>query len=936
MDLRDASPPVRLRARARATLLATVGMATRLFAPGAEDVVYLVDLSGYVFRAYYAVAPLTSPTGEPTHAVFGTINMLERLIRERRPARLAVAMDSRRETFRKAIFPDYKGNRPPPPEDLPPQMVRVAQIVEAWPIPVLQQDGVEADDLIATAVDRARDQGLRVVIVSADKDLMQLLSPDVLMWDSMRNKVVGPPEVEARFGVQVAQLRDLLALMGDSSDNVPGVPSVGPKTACELLGRFGSLEGVYEHLADVERKRLREALQEHRAQAFLSQKLVTLKRDLEIPFDRAALRRRPRNRSRLGSLYDELGFSSLRRALDAADDGEDSVGSVESAVHAEPSSGPSVTDAVLEPAALERVIQTAQATERLALVVHPCSTDRHEQRLAGISLAATDTEAYYVPLAHRAMGSPRQLPWKVVAAALGPLLLNPRVTKAVHGLKRTLVLLQRQGLDLTGVTMDTELASYLMDPELPTALPALVQREGGTVLASLEDVTRSGRTRMDFDEIPVNVATPHAASEARALLQAWPRLSERLGDEQLLGLLQDVELPLARVLARMEAHGVLLDAARLERIGVQVGETLERLEREAHTVAGRSFNVNSPRQLETILFDELGLKPLKRTKTSRSTDAATLEALADQHPLARVVLEHRRLAKLRGTYIDALPGLAHPETGRIHTSWQQAVTATGRLSSTDPNLQNIPIRTEVGRSIRSAFIAPPGHQLVSADYSQIELRVLAHLSRDPVLLDAFHSGQDVHARTASEIFDVPLAQVSTDQRRRAKAVNFGVIYGQGDRGLAKATGLSRTEAGNFIAAYYRRYEGVRRFMLDETLVQARAVQAVRSLLGRRRMVPDIGSRNRAKRLAAERIAMNMPIQGTAADLLKLSMLRLSEPATPGTRMILTVHDELVFEVPDAEVTEAEARIRDAMENVYELAVPLVVDVGHGRTWSEAH
>ncbi len=455
-------------------------------------------------------------------------------------------------------------------------------------------------------------------------------------------------------------------------------------------------------------------------------------------------------------------------------------------------------------------------------------------------------------------------------------------------------------------------------------------------MTTYDQVTHKSRGhQLAFDEVPLDEATPYAAADADLSLRLMQRLAPRIGDEGLTRVFEEIEVPLSRVLADMEMDGVLVDTTVLGVLGKQVDKDLERLEKEAHRIAGRSFNVNSPRQLETLLFDEVGLKPIKRTKTSRSTDAATLEALADQHELPRVILELRQLAKLKGTYIDTLPKLVHPDTGRIHTSWEQAVAATGRLSSTDPNLQNIPVRTELGRSIRSAFIAPPGCELVSADYSQIELRVLAHLSQDPVLLEAFRTGQDIHTRTAMEIFELSADELTPEHRRRAKAVNFGVIYGQGDSGLAKSLGIARAEASSFIAAYFRRYEGVRRFM-DETLEHARAGESVRTLLGRRRLLPDIRSGNRARRLAAERVAMNTPIQGTAADLLKLAMLALSEPVAPGAKMILTVHDELVFEVPEDHVEAAMQRVKQAMEHVYPLDVPLTVEVGHGANWNDAH
>ncbi|MBN2193156.1 MAG: DNA polymerase I [Polyangiaceae bacterium] len=919
-------------------------MATRLFDPGTEDALYLVDVSGYVFRAYHALSPLTNAAGEPTHAVFGTVTMLERLLRQRRPRRLAVAMDSRTPSFRKGIYDAYKANRGVPPDDLVVQFPRVAAVIAALSIPVLQQDGLEADDIIATVVRLAREQGLRVVIVSADKDLMQLVGEDVLLWDSMRDRVFGPPEVIDRFGVEVHQLGDLLALMGDSSDNIPGVPSVGPKTARDLLAEHGTLDRVYAELATVPRAKLRETLAAHRDQAYLSRKLVTLRTDAAVDPDLERLRPGTPDVPRLRTLYLELGFQRLLSNLDPLAERSSVVTGTEPAT-LEGGRGTGVATAtsqfpevavVTEREALTHLVAQALSAGTLALTVEPVTEGHFGQAIAGIGIAYEPGRGHYVPFARRELVTTPPLPVEVIRTALAPVLTSPKLRRVYHDAKRAQVLLAPLGFEIGAASHDALLASYLLDPEARHGLTDQFARELGVTTSTREDLTRGTRgKRIGLDEVPMAAVAQLVGGGAAMLLRLRERLEPRLADERLSGLLDRVELPLTAVLARMELAGVFVDQERLTRLGARIDEDLARLEVEAKRVAGQDFNVHSPRQLEKILFDDLGLKPLRRTKTSRSTDAETLEALADQHPLPGVVLEVRQLAKLKGTYVDTLPTLIHPKTGRIHTRWEQAVAATGRLSSSDPNLQNIPIRTDLGRQIRRAFVAPPGQTLVSADYSQIELRVLAHLSADPVLTDAFHHQQDIHTRTAMEVFEVSETGVTAELRRRAKAVNFGIIYGQGDSGLAKSLGIPRAEASSFIAAYYRRYPGVRRFM-DDTLVQARAGEAVRSMLGRRRQVPDIGSANRARRLAAERMAMNMPIQGTAADILKLAMLALAEPPTPGARMVLTVHDELVFEVPDGEVETARASIRSAMEDVLSLAVPLVVDVGVGRDWNDAH
>jgi DNA polymerase I len=922
---------------------------TQLFPAAAPDVLYIVDLSSYVLRAYHAIAPLSSPSGEPTHAVHGTVSMLERLVRQCRPALLAIAMDSGRATFRKEIYDAYKANRPPAPQDLKQQMARCEQIVRAFNIPIFKQDGVEADDLIASAVKRAAEHDLKVVIVAADKDLMQLVGDTVVMWDTMRDRVFGVPEVEERFGVRIDQLRDLLALTGDTSDNIPGVPSVGPKTAKELLVEFGTLDGIYAGIEQLKKKGLRDKLLEHREKAFLSQRLVTLKNDCPIAIDKAHLSYGGRDVPALKALYSELGFQRQLQALSS----EPEVSAAPRLVVGGPVSASQVPSAKSAPAPATTigapeitVVKSKEELSELALelknaggfsiALETNTPSAVRGALVGIAFAWQAGKAVYVPIGHRYMGCPKQIAIADLREELGPLLADPSVAKSAFDLKRVDVILRHAGLDFSGYAFDAALAAYLLDPESRNDREPLVQRELGVVPITYDSLTKRKRgTTLDFDEITIEEASQFVGASAVFAYHLRERLEPRLAEDGLDKLLRDVELPLAALLARMEERGVLVDIAHLATLGRECEREIQRLEAEAHTVAGKPFNVNSPRQLETLLFDEIGLKPLRRTKTSRSTDADTLEALADQHQLPKVILEIRQLTKLKGTYIDALPALVNPATGRIHTSWEQAVAATGRLSSTDPNLQNIPIRTELGRKIRQAFVPPPGHLLVSADYSQIELRVLAHLSQDAVLLDAFRSGQDIHTRTAMEIFEVKEEELTREHRTRAKAVNFGVIYGQGDSGLSKSLGIPRAEASNFIAAYFRRYEGVRRFM-NETLEQARAGEAVRSMLGRRRLLPTIRSANRAERLAAERIAMNMPIQGTAADLLKLAMLALKEPPTPGARMTLSVHDELVFEVPEAEVAEAEAKIKAAMEHAFELAVPLTVEVGHGPNWNDAH
>lgn len=905
--------------------------ATVLFEKGADDVLVLVDLSAFVFRAYHALMPLSSPSGEPTHAVYGTVTMLERLITQFQPKMLAFALDSGRATFRQSLYPKYKANRPEPPEDLVSQLVRVTTIVSAMSHLVWQCPGYEADDIIATTVRQAREQGLRVLIIGADKDLMQLVGGDVILWDPSRDKIIGPPEVQEKLGVGVHQVRDWLSLTGDSSDNVPGVPGIGPKTACELLQAYGDLDSIYAHLTDIARKKVREQLTEHREQAYLSRQLVTLHEDCGAQLNKGQLVWHGRDTERLRVLYDELGFQKLLATL----------GPKASAVTKSTTSTSSSQTPIIEiatrfgahwvdsEASLGELLTAAEKQQRVALVLHRVDDTQTRSPWAWLSLAFEPHEAHVVPLVPSLLGGPQPLRQDLVAARLAEFGRNHGSKISTHGSRRLWLGLQAENIDQFALDLDTELASYLLDPQADHELIQVAGRILGTD-SPFAKTSTTARNSEDLD------ARKHAlATEAQAVFRTTPLLLDRLSGEGLTKLLTDVELPLSRTLARMQRHGVAVDCAHLATLSTRMRSELARLEAEAHSAAGRPFNMQSPRQLETILFDELGLKPLRRTKTTRSTDAKTLEALIDEHPLIPLVLEHRHIAKLEGTYVHTLPTLVDTQSGRLHTSWEQTSTATGRISSVDPNLQNIPIRSELGRSIRRAFIAPPGHVLISSDYSQIELRVLAHLSQDRLLLEAFQSGTDVHQRTAMAVFGVPAESVTAEMRRRAKAVNFGVIYGQTDAGLARALSIHRAEASSFIATYFQRHEGVRRYM-NELLAGAREGQAVYSLLGRRRLLPQISSSNRSVRLAAERMAMNMPIQGTAADLLKLAMLRLDKPPSKGAKMVLTVHDELVFEVPEDEQTEAREVLRDAMQSVASLSVPLLVEIGIGKNWMEAH
>jgi DNA polymerase-1 len=936
------------RAKTASTSTAAAGAAStegaaRLPPPGAADVLYLVDLSGYVFRAYHALPPLSSSKGEPTHAVLGTVNMLQKVVGERRPHMLAVAMDSKGRTFRHALDVRYKATRPAPPPDLSQQMARVEEIIHGWDVAVFQQDGLEADDLIAAVAARALADGLRVVIVSADKDLMQLVHDDddrVVTWDSMRDRVYGPAEVREKFGVRPAQVRDFLALTGDTSDNVPGVPGVGPKTAADLLTQFGTLEGLYAGLEKVARPKLRDSLREHEADARISQKLVTLDAQAPLSWDRSKLLWGGAHVDELRRLYTQLEFTrqldQLEKLASAPSAAAAPALSVAPAKVEAPS--PVTVSLLVDEASLAGVVAAARASGQLGLAVEATGTDAMRAGLVGLALAEAPGKAHYLPLGHRYLGCPAQLSWDRARALLAPVLADADVVKVGHELKQASIELSRAGAPLSGPMFDTHVAAYLLDPESANSLRELAKREVGATIARPDDAPAKARApQPQFDEIDLERAAAFAAPLAEVPLRLRDRFQPSLSAEGLDALMRDVEMPLVRVLGAMEMRGVLVDTTVLEKLGKEVEQQLASLDAECKKIAGHDFLLRSRDQLEKILFDDLKLPVVKRTpKGGRSTDADVLEALAEKHPLPKAILQYRELDKLKGTYIDALPRYVHPDTGRIHTRFDQTVAATGRLSSNDPNLQNIPIRSELGRSIRAAFVAPPGHVILSADYSQIELRVLAHLSADPELIDAFSTGADVHARTAALVLDKPQADVTADERRAAKTINFGVIYGMGDSALGKQLGIPREQAARFIAAYFARYAGVARFM-EQTVEAARQGEAVRTLLGRRRFLPNLHSANRGLRFEAERIARNTPIQGTAADILKLAMVRLGDDdAVPGAKMVLTVHDELVFEVPAEHAARAGALIRERMEGAMKLAVPLVVDVGTGHTWAEAH
>ncbi len=919
--------------------LAHSGATAELPPAGAEGVIYLVDISGYVFRAFYALPPLTNEKGEPTGALYGVTSMILKMVREQRPHMLAVVMDGKGHSFRKALYEGYKQNRPFAPDDLKVQMARVHEVAEAYAIPCYQRDGIEADDLIASLTRIARARGHQVVIVSADKDLLQLVGEGVSMLDTMKQKVFGPRETVEKLGVTPAQVRDYLALVGDSSDNIPGVPSIGPKTACELLNQFGSLEGIYEHLPELKKKALKQKLEEHRALAYLSRELVTLQDDIALPFAEEELRYGGWDKTKLRVFLKDLAFTRLLDEL--GPEGPAALPTAPAVTSAAPPIGTLRTITTLEE--LGELARALAQAGRFVLYSASEGDDPIAGELVGLAFAFARGEALegvYVPLAHVYLGVPPQRTREELAAALGPVLTNPELKKLTSSKKRETIALARLGIVLRGVSFDTMIASYLLDPDLRGhGVRELALRRYALTLPSYAEVAGKGKNQRRLSELTIEEVQPIAAPEVMLVAPLAELLERDVGEAKLERVLQEVELPLADVLADMEQCGVRVDPVRLGELSREVDQQIAEYERKCFELAGKEFNVGSPRQLETILFDELGLPVVERTKTARSTNADVLEELAILHPLPAAILEHRQLAKLKGTYLDALPRDINPRTGRIHTKFEQAVAATGRLSSNDPNLQNIPIRTELGRSIRSAFVAAEGFRIFAADYSQIELRVLAHLSGDPELSAAFREeGADVHVRTAQALFGGSPGDITRAQRAAAKTVNFAVIYGQTQFALARNLRIERSEAARYIKAFFERYAGVRRY-LDRLVDEARTTGAVRTILGRRRLVRDILAKNHSVRAGAERIAQNMPVQGSAADIMKLAMVRVHAALKREglrARMVLTVHDELVFEAPESERARLEPIVREAMEHAIQLDVPLVVDMGWGDNWGDAH
>lgn len=891
-----------------------------------RPIVYLVDGTAYVYRAFYAIRQeLSTSGGLPTNAVFGFKNMLQKLIQQESPRYLGVAFDERGPTFRHEQDPNYKANRPPMPDDMEVQIPYIHRLVEAFNIPTIRLQGYEADDILGTLARRFEAQGCDVVLVTNDKDLCQLVTAHTTILDTMRGQRFGVAEVKDRFGVEPRYVVDYLGLMGDVADNIPGVPGVGEKTARRLLGQFGDLDGLLEQVDAVKAPKLRQSLRDHAEQARRSRLLATINVETPVDADLSALALADPDDNALAALYTELEFHNDLRTIR----------STQLAVK------PADKDyrTIIDLADLDAEIAALRQADGFAIDTETTSQNPMSADLVGISLAHQPHAGVYIPLHHSYIGAPPQLDAGLVLERLRPLLEDPEVPKCGQNIKYDIIVLQRQGITLRGVVCDTMVAGYLLNPSRRAHNMAALARDYLQYEPiSYEDVAGKGAKQVTFDQVDVERATAYSAEDADVTLLLARELQPQLMAAELDRLFAEVEMPLIDVLVALERRGMALDSAYLRQMSLDLQGRMEIVLHDIHTLAGEEFNVNSPPQLQRILFEQLKLPPGKKTKTGYSTDVSVLEHLAVEHELPQRILDYRHLAKMKSTYVDALPQLVHPETGRLHTSLNQSIAETGRLSSSNPNLQNIPIRSQLGREIRRAFMAAPGHRLVSVDYSQIELRLLAHLSRDPVLIEAFHSGEDIHTRTAMEVFGVELAAVDDDMRRMAKTVNFGILYGLSPFGLAQRLHISNEAARTYIHNYFARYPRVKQ-CLDGIIAQAHERGYVTTLLQRRRYLPDIVSTNRNVREAAERTAVNMPFQGSAADLIKLAMVRLHHQITSEgwpCHMLLQIHDELLFEIPDDAVSKVVPRITAAMESVWELAVPLTVEVGQGSNWAEAH
>ncbi|MEM7872004.1 DNA polymerase I [Morganella morganii] len=926
----------------------------------ADNPLILVDGSSYLYRAYHAFPPLTNSAGQPTGAMYGVLNMLRSLVMQYEPSHVAVVFDAKGKTFRDELFEAYKSHRPPMPDDLREQIAPLHDMVIAMGMPLLSVSGVEADDVIGTLAKQAAAEGRAVLISTGDKDMAQLVTPDITLINTMNNTILGPEEVETKYGVPPSLIIDYLALMGDSSDNIPGVPGVGEKTAQALLQGLGSLDDIYADLDKIAglsfrgAKTLAPKMETNKEMAYLSYTLATIKTDVELDRTWDSLALSEPDLDKLHALFTQYEFK--RWISDLENGGWLAKKSTRSApskaavtaaaqTPAAPAATPDISsenyETILDEEALNRWADILREAGEFAFDTETDSLDNLSARLVGMSFAAKAGHAAYVPIGHDYLDAPDQLLTEQVLRVMKPILEDENIRKIGQNLKFDRGIMENYGVELRGIAFDTMLESYVLNSVAGRHdMDSLADRHLNYKTTTFEDIAGKGKKQLTFNQIPLEEAANYAAEDADITLLLHQALYPQLeAEKSLLHVYQDIEMPLVPVLSRMERTGVLIDANVLAAQSVELTARLDELEKQAFAIAGEEFNLSSPKQLQTILFEKLNLPVVKKTPGGApSTNEEVLEELADNHELPRVILEHRSLSKLKTTYTDKLPLMVDPKTRRVHTSYHQAVTATGRLSSRDPNLQNIPVRTDEGRRIRQAFIARDGYCIMAADYSQIELRIMAHLSQDKGLLKAFAEGKDIHRATAAEVFGVPLDDVTADQRRSAKAINFGLIYGMSAFGLARQLGIPRGEAQRYMDLYFERYPGVLDYMA-RTREHAAKKGYVETLEGRRLWLPEINSRNGMRRKAAEREAINAPMQGTAADIIKKAMIAVDDwlqKENIDALMIMQVHDELVFEVRKEQQAEMAEKIRGLMEAAMKLDVPLKVEAGVGANWDEAH
>ena len=920
-----------------------------------KKLLMLIDGHAMAYRAYHAIPPLTGPTGEPTNAILGFANMLLKSIHDYAPDYVVATFDVGR-TFRHDQYPEYKANRAKTPDDLRVQFKRITELTTTLGIPIHAVDTYEADDLLGTLSKQASDYGLETIIVSGDSDTLQLVGPDVKVL--MPRRSIGDVvlydlgTVRKRYELEPAQIIDLKAIVGDSSDNIPGVRGVGAKTATTLLKEYGTLEVIYEHLEDIKQARFRNALAAGSESATLSKSLVTIRRDVGITLNLEASVWGTFDRERVMSLLRELGFHSLvgriprtpehavpgagtEQQLGLFGDGRETV------PRSEHVPAGVAYDVIATTEDLSTLATKLRSAAQIAIDTETTGTDAMQARLVGLSISEEEGVAHYIPVGHDlSFGDPHQASVQAVVESLGSVFVDDQILKVMHNSKFDIKVLTQHGIPVSGPISDTMIAAWLLSPSgRGIGLKEQAWQRLGVEMTPINELIGAGRKQITMDKVSVARAAPYACADADMTFRLNVALMAELASRRERQLLLELEMPLVPVLVDMEMHGMLLDAEYLALMSREILERLAELTEYVYAQVGHPFNINSTKQLGAVLFEELGLEVVRRTRTGYSTDNGVLDTLKDKHPIVSRIVEYRQLEKLRGTYVDALPALVNPRTGRVHTSFNQTGTSTGRLSSSNPNLQNIPVRTELGRRIRGAFVAPPGHVLLGCDYSQVELRLLAHLSQDPELLGAFHRDEDVHASTAAAVFNVELEAVTSEQRGLAKTINFGLMYGMSEFGLAARTQLSRSEARGFIEAYFGRFRRVKEY-LDETVRDARENGYVETIMGRRRYFPELRSRSAARgasRQAAERAAVNMPIQGSAADIIKLAMIRLHRRLQDrgcDARMLLQVHDELVLEVPESQVEATRELVVETMDSAYEIDVPLKVDAAVGHNWME--